>query len=875
MARAPLIVAALLAVLWTEPLRSQQATGTIRGRVTDEATQQPLSSVTVSVGDRSALTQTDGRYILTAVPATADSLRAQLLGYDPASQAVAVTPDQTLVLDFVMSAHVQSLAQMVAVGYGQRSAGAITGAVTQVDTESFNTGRIIGPAQLIHNKIPGVEIVDNNEPGGGLSIRIRGTTSVNGSTEPLYVVDGMPVNGVGGGVSINGQDPLNSLNPDDILSISVLRDASSAAIYGGNASSGVVLIQTKSGRRGTHFEYSGSMSGSTINGLPSMLNASQFRSAVMQYGDSSSQAQLLNANTDWFRVVDRNAIGQDHNLAVSGADENTNWRLSLGYLNQEGVLQANNIQRLALGVHLEQALFNDRLELRTDLRGSHEDDQFTPDDVLSNALVMGPTQPVYSDTTATGYYNYSGLIAPSNPVEILNLAWNKGSTSRGIGIVQADYRVPFLESLRLSLNVGYDAARGHQELLYPSTVNSQIKTGVNGSDYQQDPSSRQSLLEPYLTYAALLRFVPGTIHLTGGYSRQKSRAEYRYCSAVGFGTSVPGPDCAVSPTVITTSQHIIEEDTLTSFFGRVNYDWDGRYLIAMSLRRDKSSRFAPGNAAVSFPSVAGAWRVSGERFLQGVSWLSDLKLRASWAKTGNQNLAGAQSSPTYQVGSVLDPNIKWETTSSTNFGADVAVLDNRLTAAVDIYNKITNDMYAVIPIAAGVNFSNFVLTNFGSMTNKGVEFSLGWRALQGGGNHLGWTLGFSGSHNTNQITSLGPITGITQIPVGAIAGGVGTTIQVLEAGQAANSFFVCRQAYQTGKPLEGQYYNLAGDSVVSGCSNNLRAYHDPAPQWILTHTSYLTYGKFDLSFTLRASLGNYVYNNVASVLGDYQELNYG
>ena len=386
------IIAALLAVFWTAPLSAQQPTGTIRGRVTDAATQQPLATVSVTVGSRTALTQADGRFIFTGVPAGADTVRARMLGYGPARQGVIVVAGDAVVVDLALMAQAVGLSEVVVTGYGVQRAGDITGAVTAVTDSQFNTGRILSPQLLIQSKVPGVLVVDNNDPGGGLSIRIRGPTSVNASSEPLYVVDGVPLGtGAGGGLSA-GRDPLNFLSPNDIETITVLRDASAAAIYGSNAANGVVLITTKGakGRQGTGVEYSTSGSVSSVTRLPDMLNAAQFEAAVTQYAPSRIDS-LRGANTDWLGLIDRTAYGQQHDVAFSSAGTDMSYRLSLGYLNQDGVIQASSTERLSLGLNYQQRLFSDRLNVRANVRGSRAVDRFTPGDVLGNATAMAPT----------------------------------------------------------------------------------------------------------------------------------------------------------------------------------------------------------------------------------------------------------------------------------------------------------------------------------------------------------------------------------------------------------------------------------------------------------------------------------------------------
>jgi len=890
MRRLRYIIGALLAVLCVAPLRAQEPTGAIRGLVIDNETQQPLARVTVAVGSRGALTQADGRYLITGVPQGTAILRVRMLGYAPATQPVTVVGGLTVVADVALTPQAISLADIVVTGYGEQRAGDVTGAVTQISLEEFNPGRIVSPAQLIESKIAGVQVEDRNEPGAGRSIRIRGGTSVNASNEPLYVIDGVPVGtGAGGGLSA-GRDPLNFLNPDDIESITVLKDASAAAIYGANAANGVVLIQTKSrgGRLGQQITYSSSFSASTVTRLPEMLSAAEYRTAVGQHAAGSAN-QLLNADTDWFNLVSRTAYGQDHNLSLSNASERLFYRLSLGYLNQDGIIRGSTTERLSLGLGFQQRLFDDRLDLRANLKGSRAYDLFTPGGVLGNAATMGPTQPVYDPAAATGYYDWTAA-PPSadNPVAILNLASDRGVTWRSLGNVQADYRMPFLEALRANLNLSYDVARADRKTFTPSTLHSQLRE-FHGSLYLANQSQVNTVLEAYLNYVAPLDFAPGNIDLTGGYSYAQSHAEYPWFRAQGLSTNLLG-DYGVSTAATVQNIENIVDSKLISFFGRFNYNLSDRYLVALSVRRDGSSRFGPGNQWGTFPSVALAWRVSQEPFMRGFGALSDLKLRASWARTGNQAFGDYLQYSTYTVGdaltqvqfgnefvttirpSAVDPGIRWEETRSYNVGIDFGFRNQRLSGSVDWYDKETTDLIFTVPVAAGTNFSNYVTTNIGSMRNRGVEFSLSARLLDGGRDGLSWSADFTASHNANELLS---IYGEAQdIRTGNVSGAVGTRVQVLRPGEPVNSFFVYQQKYDAaGKPLEGQYEDLNGDGSVN--ESDLRPFHDPAPKWTLGHTSRLTYGNFDFGFTLRAYLGAYVYNNVASANGFYEQLTRG
>jgi iron complex outermembrane receptor protein len=883
----------LLTALWSLPL-SAQSTGTIRGTVTDAATSQPLGGVTVTFGGRLAVTQSDGGYRLSGVPAGADTLRARMIGYAPVSRVVNVGDGQTATADFSMTASAVNLAELVVIGYGEQAAGNITGAVTSLSSEEFNTGRVVTPTELIQNKVAGVQVIENNEPGGGTSIRIRGATSTTASSDPLIVVDGVPLGtGSGGGIS-TGRDPLNFINPDDIANITVLRDASAASIYGANAANGVLIITTKRGSGPPRFEYSGSVSTSSITKKPTMLNAQQFRAAVTQYAPQNVP-QLGNANTNWFDLVDQRAYGQEHNFAISGAGNSNSYRLSANYLNQEGIIQNTNTQRVSLGVNYNQLLFNDRLNLRLSVRGSRAEEEFTPGGVISNAAQMGPTQPVFDSNTVTGFFDWTGGIqSADNPVAILSLARNEGTTLRSVGNVQGSYTMPYINGLTANLNVGYDVTKASRVSFDPSTLHAQIKNGNFGNYFRQDPTQLNSVIEPYLNYVVPRNIGPGILDLTAGYSYSTSHSEFPTTSADSLSTDLLGVSGIPAAKTIKSTQFILDSK-LISFFGRANYNINDKYLFNFSLRRDGSSRFGPGNQWGTFPSLAAAWRISEESFFPRIGSLSDLKLRASWAETGNQSFADFLWSPSYTVSnsqaqywmgngfvttirpSAVDPDIKWEATRSFDIGIDFGFGNQRFIGAIDWYDKKTTDMIFSVPAAAGTVPGDFVTTNIGSMRNRGIEFSLSAALLRGsdGGRGLRWNADFTAAHNSNELLTITPFGGVAQqILVGGIAGGVGSTIQVLKPGAPINSFFVYEQEYGSdGKPIEGQYVDQNNDGIIN--QDDLRTFNDPAPDWILGHSSYLAYGSWDFSFTLRAYLGNYVYNNVAANLGTYAEVTRG
>jgi len=902
MRRAGFIMGALLAVLSAVPLRAQQATATVRGRVVDESTQQPLSGVTVTVAGRGALTGTDGRYVITGVRAGSDTVRSRRIGYAPAFQAVTILGTETVDADFALGAEAVGLAEIVVTGYGTMTAGDITGAVKQLKVEDFNPGAVISPEALIENKVAGVQVLDNNEPGGGLSIRIRGATSVNASSEPMYVIDGMPVGtGAGGGLS-SGRDPLNFLNPNDIQSITVLKDASAAAIYGANAANGVVLITTKGGtghRRGTQVEYSTTVSAQSVTRLPQLLSADQFRAAVAAQAPGKV-ASLGAANTNWFDLIDRTGYGTEQNLSVTNTGDNTFYRVSMGYLNQNGIIKNSGTQRLSLGVNYDQHLFAERLVIKANLKGSRSFDTFQAGDVLGNAVGMAPTQPVYDATNVTGYWDWPTTTAgASNPVASLNRSTNQGTTWRSVGNVQADYRMPFLWDLKATVNLGYDITAADRSIFQPNDLSFQKRQG-QGFLSLANNSQTNEVLDAYLNYAAPLNFMPGMIDLTGGYSYSQSHGEYPYFQETGLPSNFLGINgISVGQASVVQNRTNIVDYKLISFFGRFNYNLNDRYLLAASVRRDGSSRFGPGNQWGTFPSVSLAWRISEEPFLKQLNLFNDLKIRASWAKTGNQAFGDYLQYPTYTYSngqanyyfngayittirpSAVDPNIHWETTNAFNVGLDFSVLRDRVSGAIDWYTKKTTDLLFPAPVAAGTNFSNQMTTNVGSMRNTGIELSLDAKILEARRSGLGWTADFTVSHNANKLVSINPGQGgVSQIQVGGIGGGTGNTIQVLQPGSPINSFLVCQQHYVNGKPVQNTYeplvQNAAKDSTVTGCAgNDWRPYKSPWPTLEFGHTSNFTYRSFDFSFSLRAQLGNYVYNNIAAANGSYQNVTAG
>ena len=900
------VVLTLLALLGFSSAALAQ-TGTVVGAVTAEDGGRPIAGVQVRVVGTQvgALTRDDGRYVLAVAPGTY-TLRATRIGFAPDSvTGVVVAPGVQTTANFTMRAQAAVLSSVVVIGYGTQEARDVTGVVAQVDTTTFNRGRVVTPEQLIQGKIAGVQVVDNNEPGGGMAIRIRGGTSVSASNDPLYVIDGVPIT-VGGGASA-GRSPMNFINPADIENITVLKDASSTAIYGSRGANGVVIVTTKSGRSGPQFTYSGTVSGSQVTGGPDMLDAAQYRAAVAAEA-AGSTVLLGDANVNWLDEIQRSAGGQEHNLSFNGVRDQASYRLGLGYLDQGGVLEGTNTQRVSASLNYSDRLLGDRLRTRVNIRGSRAEDQFTPGSVIGNAVAFAPTQPFmtsdgrfyqYLDTTTGRPAN----LAPNNPLEELAFVRDEGTTLRSVGNLEGEYELPFLRGLTATVRGGYDVIRADRTTFVPSTIASQLKNASRaGNINRNSPGQLSTVLDAYANYKRDFDTYGSNIDITAGWSGERFRGDYESFYAESLGTNLLGTG-GIPFAAYSDPYYTIDEYQLRSGFGRANLSIADRYLFTATVRRDGSSRFATGKQYGTFPSAAFGWRVSEEPMFQDRLPLSDLKFRISWGENGNQAVGNylpytryqfGQRTAQAQLGQVFvptirptgsDPNLSWETTTSTNVGVDYGFMDDRFTGSIDWYTKRTEDLLFNVPTAAGTGLSNFVTTNIGSVQNRGFEFSFDARVL-GHGSPRGafsWTANFNASTNRNRLLSIDR-PGITNIRVTDISGAVGTRIQVFQPGQPIFSFYVYEHIRENGRPvgddvdrngdgvmnLLDMYVDQNGDSIIN--EGDLRAHKNPAPRWMLGHTSNFSWRGFDASTTLRAYLGNHVYNNVASNLGNYSVL---
>ncbi|HEY3285960.1 MAG TPA: SusC/RagA family TonB-linked outer membrane protein [Gemmatimonadaceae bacterium] len=881
-------MAALFAALCVSEgaLAQTRITGAVRAN--DGSGPIAGAEVTIVGTKRGAITRDDGRFTL-AVDAGTYQVTAKRIGFAPLTQPVTVAAGRTVTVDFELKVMAAQLGGIVITGYGQKDVRDRTGVAETIREKNFNIGKITSPEQLIQAKVPGVQVVTSNEPGAGIAMRIRGGTSINASNEPLFVVDGVPLP-TGGGVAA-GRNPMNFLNPADIESITVLKDASAAAIYGSRGANGVILITTKSGVSGgaSTVSFGSSYSTSKIVKKPDMLNATQFKAAVAQYAPENT-ARLGSANTDWIDAITHNGTGAENNLSMAGAKDDMRYRLSIGSMSQDGIVTGSSTRRESMGLTYSDVLMSDKLEFRANLKGSRALDTFAAGG-MGSATSMAPTQPIYN---ANGtYFQWADWLGPNNPVADQAMISDQGSTFRSVGNIEAKYTLPWIEGLNATLRTGYDFTQASRVTFSPSTAQFDVENGRGGRFDKNNPRQVNTVLEVFGTYTRKMEDIASSFDVTAGYGYGGSHGDYPWFYAEKLSTNllkgngVPGAQ--VQQNYLT-----VEDSKLISFFGRVNYTFKDRYLLTGSLRRDGSSRFGPGNQWGVFPAFAAAWRVIEEPFMQKFPQLSDLKLRFSWGVNGNQSFGNylflstyttGDSKAQYQFGnqfvttirpSAVDPNIKWEQTASTNFGLDFGLYNSRVTGTLDVYSKTTDDLIFTVPVAAGTNLSNYVTTNIGSMKNNGVELGLSAVILEGRTSPWRWDASFSAGMNNNKIVSVSN-SGTDKILVGGIAGGVGNTIQVLQPGQPRYAFLVFKhKTGADGKPVTGDkpdkelYQDINGDGAIT--QSDKVAYKSPDPKWIIGHTSNVSYKNWDMSLTARMHLGNYVYNNVASTLGTYRAL---
>ncbi|SDF07113.1 iron complex outermembrane recepter protein [Mucilaginibacter pineti] len=858
-------------------------TGSIKGKVLDE-TNQPLPGASVSIDGTTMGSTTDlnGNYTISGVKTGNVTVTAKFVGYTPIKKAVSVSSGVNE-LNFGLKPDNQNLNEVVVVGYGTQRKKDLTGSVVSVTAKDFNQGPITTPEQLITGKVAGVQITSNSgAPGSGSTIRIRGGASLSASNDPLIVIDGIPLSNT----AISGvANPLSLINPNDIESFNILKDASATAIYGSRASNGVIIITTKKGKSGKLSVNFNSLSSlSEITKEVSVLNADQFRTAVQTYSPDHV-ALLGKANTDWQSLIYRKAYTYDNNISVTGGIKGIPYRLSVGFLNQDGIVKTDNLKRTTATFNINHDFLDGDLKVDLTLKGAHTESHFAAD-VIGSAVSFDPTQSVYSNdkTKFGGYFEWldSGnpnTLAPRNPVGLLNEQNAVGKSTRGIGTLSLTYIFPFLKELQANATFGGDLSNGEGSNLIPATAASKFaQKGSYTSYYNQNYTYNTDY---YLKYSKDFKDIKSHFDIQAGYSYQYYNTYVKNFQEK-TGDKVTPVNSLVDPTF---GQYYIE-----SPFARANFSFDDKYLLTASIRDDRSSRFSEKYRNGYFPSVAFAWRAKEESFLKSVDVLSDLKIRASYGITGQQDLPTSyfpylavydpsNVSAQYQFGSSFvntlradsyNVNLKWESTATTNLGLDYGFFNGRLTGSIDVYNKKTKDLLLNAPIAAGTNLSNYLYVNVGNLTTKGLEFNANIAAIAS--KDLNWNIGYNVSLNKRTITNIS-LTGDPnqKIATGAIPGGVGNTIQQWQAGQNPGAFFVYQQVYNNGIPLEGVYVDRNNNGTTT---DDKYLYKQTDPKVFMGLNSNVNYKRWNLGFSARASLGNYTYNAQAAANAAYVGLKF-
>ena len=876
----------LVALLVIGCLQLMAQTRTIKGEVTDAQNGEALIGATVMVeGEKGGtVTDFDGNFSL-QVSSSAKKIKVSYIGY--IDKVLSISDNMKVKLE----SDSKALADVVVIGYGTARKSDLTGSVATVKSKDFNKGLVSSPEQLINGKVSGVQIMSNSgSASAGSTIRVRGGASLNASNDPLIVLDGVPLEQ--GGISGNSSNFLSMINPSDIESMTVLKDASSTAIYGSRASNGVIIITTKKGQQGAvkvNFNTTNSLQ--TRAQMVDMLSRDEFVNVINQYGSANQKSLLGTANTDWNDEVYRTAFGTDNNLSVSGSiDKWLPFRVSVGYYNQSGLVRKDNVERWTGNVVLTPSFFQDHLKLTINAKGTLNNNSFNNGGAVWAAATFNPTIPVYSGNDKYGGYN-EALDADGVPVNagvrnprgLVDLYDSKSKVSRFIGSMDVDYKVHFLPDLKLHATVGADYAKGDGTIHVPvyAAQSYNKDESLGGSDYKYGPQKNENrLLTLYANYAKYFEDIKSNVDLTAGYDYQywKSTTPLYYTKSAA-GTNL-------STVKASDYRHV-----MLSYYGRINYSFDGKYLLTATVRRDASSRFSKDTRWGTFPSVALGWTLTEEPWLKNQKVLSNLKLRASYGVTGQQegignynylpvytySVTGAEAFINGQYINTYRPeayvsDLKWETTTSWNFGLDFGFLDGRIGGAIDFYTRKTKDLLASVPTAAGTNFSKTILTNVGNVDSKGIEVSLNATPIQT--KDWEWNLSYNFTWQNMKVKNLSLTKGGSQTNVKVGPSIDAYQFQVLSEGYEPYMFYVYHQLYdsKTGKPIEGAYADLNNDGEINDA--DLYRYHSPAPKYIMGLSTSLRYKQLTLGMSFRANIDNYVYNGMGMSTGAFETVSY-
>ena len=907
-------IVAVMVLCFSFPALAQ--TITVTGTVTD-ATGEPLIGASViakgtSVG---AATDFDGNYSLSVDPKA--TLIVSYVGYD--TQEIPV--DGRTNINVVLKENSVMLNEVVAIGYGSVKKSDATGAVSAIKPSEVQAGLATSAQDLLVGRSPGVVVTTNGgQPEGGASIQIRGGASLSASNEPLIVIDGVPMDTKG---TLGSSNPMSLVNPENIESMTILKDASATAIFGSRASNGVIIITTKKGSSGAPVvNFAANMYINTPRNYVDMMNASEFSSFILnRYGEGSSQANALgNASTDWQKEVLRTTVSSDYNLSVGGTYKVLPYRVSVSYTNNNGIVNTTKMDRATVGINLSPKFFDGLLSVNANVRGAYINNRFFDGSALGASVSFNPTLPVYAPegNVFNNYTTYVGTrvarptdagssintIQTLNPVSLINEYNSSSKVYQSIGNLQLDLAMPFLRELHANLNLGYDLSRSNvnniwaanspmswkngSDLLLPDPDNPAVMKIQNVKDgegryFHEHQVKANLLLDFYLNYKKDFDAISSNLDATAGYSWQSFRWQGNSFTQVNTGEH---KGFQAYPT-----NYYRNDLKLVSFFGRINYTFMDRYLATVTLRQDGTSRFSKNHRWGTFPSVSLAWRIIDEAFMEPTrSVLSDLKIRASWGITGQQDIGDDffPYMPIYTIGNngnsapnttaypniipdgkggfinVIKPNgynsdIKWEETTTWNFGIDFGFLNNRIAGNLEVYKRKTKDLLTWVTVPAGSNLTNAMNTNIGDLENTGIEFNINTRPVVT--RDFTWTSDFNISWNKNKITKLtdGDDPGYF-IATGGISAGTGTNIQAHMVGHPAYSFYVYQQVYDVnGDPIEGQFVDRNGDGQITEADKYI--YHSRDPKVVFTWNNTFNYKNWDFGMVLRANIGNWVYND--------------
>lgn len=905
---------------------------TVRGTVVDPSG-EPLIGASILAEGTSVGTATDidGNYAINVNPDA--TLVFSYVGYDP--QSVAVKGRTTI--DVTMKENSVMLNEVVAIGYGVVKKSDATGSVAVVKPDEIEAGLATSVQDMLVGQTPGVVVTTAGGPEGGASIRVRGGSSLNASNDPLIVLDGVPLDN--GGVQGMG-NPLAMISPENIESMTILKDASATAIYGARASNGVIIVTTKRGKSGKpQINFSANMYINHAHKRWDVLSADEFRNLIVErFGENSDAANALgDTSTDWQDEVLRTTVSSDYSLSIGGTAGVLPYHANISYTNSNGIIKTSKMDRLTLGFNLSPKFFQDHLSVNANVKGFYVRNQFGDAGALSSAISYDPTHPVRSDLPIVGgtsgqkymfngFYevanvNSEGVVqlndnASLNPVGMLENKDNYANVYRSNGNLQLDYSMHFLPELHANLNLGYDVSKTNETNATAANSAEAWKNHEHyGGGYKTDTYQFKSntMLEFYLNYKKEFDAASQMVDVVGGYTWQRTYNEGHYSGANGNAGVRTSPGLNY-PTLVDGKYYMDQNDDtvdlvgkpfqadgissdgnyhwkdhlqLLSFYGRVNYGLLDRYLLTFTVRGDATSRFSKNNRWGVFPAAALAWKLNNEAFLESASgWLSDLKLRLSWGQTGQQEVGNSINyMPMYAIASPsvsypnglggwylpvyargYNPDLTWETTTTYNAALDFGFLNNRITGNIEYYHRKTTDLLAFVAVPAGSSTTNMLNRNIGSLENYGVEFNIQARPVVT--KDFTWTLNYNVGWNHNEITE---ITGNSVFKVGGISGGNGNTVQIHAVGHPANSFYLFQQVYdENGAPLEGVYVDQNGDGQIDEADKIINK--SPDPKVTMTFGSQFRWKSWDLGFNIRASIGNYVYNNVLSTKAVYNDL---